>query len=243
MKNFSPISNLTLSKIIERVVASRLSTHRNENNLAEPMQSAYWPGHSTETALLHVYNNILRAVDEQKAVAFDTVDHNIMLSRLSKRLGAGGVALRWFESSPVDVLYGASQGSILGPKLFTIYTLPIADIARKYNLEIHLYADDTQIYITFRTSDNISEEIAICGILQIYCIYILHHGYCDRHPRPYCLTVVRPRLESYGSRVFSVAATLLWNEQPYYITGEQTLTSFKTKLKTHLFSEAYPQTQ
>ena len=34
-------------------------------------------------------------------------------------------------------------------------------IARKYNLEIHLYADDTQIYITFRTSDDISEEIAI----------------------------------------------------------------------------------
>ena len=64
-------------------------------------------------------------------------------------------------SSPVDVLYGVPQGSVLGLKLFTIYTLPIAEIARKYNLEIHLYADDTQIYITFRTSDNISEEIAI----------------------------------------------------------------------------------
>ena len=65
-------------------MASRLSTHINENNLAEPMQSAYRPGHSTETALLHVYNNILRAVDEQKAVAlvlldlsaaFATIDH------------------------------------------------------------------------------------------------------------------------------------------------------------------------
>ena len=81
----------------------------------------------------------------------------------------GGIALKWFKylkgrkqsvvinetlSSPVDVLYGV-------PKLFTIYTLPIADIARKYNPEIHLYADDTQIYISFRTSDNISEKIAI----------------------------------------------------------------------------------
>ena len=71
-------------------MASRLSTHMNQNNLAEPMQSAYRPGHSTETALLHAHNNILVAVDEQKAVAlvlldlsaaFDTIDHNIMLSR------------------------------------------------------------------------------------------------------------------------------------------------------------------
>ena len=45
LKNFRPISNLFyLSKIIERVVASRLSTHMNENNLAEPMQSVYRPG-------------------------------------------------------------------------------------------------------------------------------------------------------------------------------------------------------
>ena len=37
-----------------------------------------------------------------------------------------------------------------------LLTLPV-----KTTMEIHLYADDTQIYITFRTSDNISEEIAI----------------------------------------------------------------------------------
>ena len=70
-------------------MASHLSTYMIENNLTEPMQSAYRPGHSTETALLHVHYNILRAVDEQKAVAlvlldlsaaFDTIVHNTMLS-------------------------------------------------------------------------------------------------------------------------------------------------------------------
>ena len=154
-------------------------------------KSAYRPGHSTETVLLYVHTNIVKAVhDDRKTVAsvlldlsaaFDTIDHN-MLSRLRKRLGVGGIALKWFKShlkgrkqsvviyeivpSPVDVLYRVPQGSELGPKLFTMHTLPVADISRKYNLEIHLYADDTQIHI--RTSDNISEEIAIQHALAIW---------------------------------------------------------------------------
>ena len=67
-----------------------------------------------------------------------------MLSRLSKRFGVGGISLKYINetlSSPVDVLYGVPQGSVLDLKLFTIYTLPIADIVRKFNLEIYLYAD------------------------------------------------------------------------------------------------------
>ena len=46
------------------------------------------------------------------------------------------------------------------------------------------------------------------------------------------LSVVRPRLDTYGSRAFSVAAPLLWNELPGYITDVHTSTSFKTKLNT-----------
>ena len=66
----------------------------DENNLSEPMQSAYRSGHSTGTALLCVQNNILRAIDDHKAVAlivllglsaaFDTIEHNIFLDRLHK---------------------------------------------------------------------------------------------------------------------------------------------------------------
>ena len=55
--------------------------------------------------------------------------------------------------------------------------------------------------------------------------------------------MARPRLDSYRSRAFSVAAPLLWNELLYYITGEQTLTFFKAKLTTHIFSEAFHQRQ
>ena len=65
---FRPISNLSyLSKLIEKGVATLLSNSMNENNLSEPMQSAYRLGHSTETVLLCVQNNILRAIDDHKA--------------------------------------------------------------------------------------------------------------------------------------------------------------------------------
>ncbi len=108
LKNFRPVSNLAfISKIIEKVVASRTISHMCINKLYEPMQSAYRKYHSTETALLRVQNDILMSVDKKGAVvlllldlsaAFDTVDHAILLSRLSGWLGIQGKALTWFQS-------------------------------------------------------------------------------------------------------------------------------------------------
>ena len=69
------------------------------NHLDETFQSAYKEFHSTETALLRVQNDILCSLDQTKSVillllelsaAFDTVDHVILLSRLSNRFGCKG---------------------------------------------------------------------------------------------------------------------------------------------------------
>jgi hypothetical protein len=176
LKNYRPVSNLSfISKLVERVVAKRLADHMQTNNLHENMQSAYRQYHSTETALLKVQNDILCAIDDQNCVllvlldlsaAFDTVDHQILFDRLTKRCGVTGNAHKWFQSylsdriqavqiegsssSKQDLNCGVPQGSVLGPILFSIYTAPLGDIVRSNNTNHHLYADDTQLYVFFK---------------------------------------------------------------------------------------------
>ena len=65
LKTYRPVSNLSfLSKVLERVVAARLTNYMTINQLHEPMQSAYRACHSTETALVRVQNDILRTLDQ-----------------------------------------------------------------------------------------------------------------------------------------------------------------------------------
>ena len=185
-KNFRPISNLTfLSKVIEKVVALQLVDYIDNNGLCEVFQSAYRAHHSTERALLRVYNDIAMSIDNQTSVvlvlldlspAFDTVDHSLLLARLSTRFGICDQALDWFRSylsdrtqyvriqdvsSDVHALpYGVPQDSVLDPLLYSLYTSPLGDIARSHGLSYHFYADDTQLYLFFETSSPV--DLSTC---------------------------------------------------------------------------------
>ena len=95
--NYRPVSNLSfLSKILEKVVFSQLMEHIIKNNLRQKFQSAYRMFHSTETALLRVFNDLINALDNGNvcvltlldlSAAFDTIDHDILLSRLETSFG------------------------------------------------------------------------------------------------------------------------------------------------------------
>ena len=108
LKNFRPISNLPfISKIIEKLALVQISHHLSANNLLNQFQSAYRPGHSTETALLKIVTDLLLSLDDGNisllasldlSSAFDTIDQNILLHRLQHDFGLSGTVLDWFSS-------------------------------------------------------------------------------------------------------------------------------------------------
>ena len=68
LKNFRPISNLPLSELIEKVIAERLVSHMQDNGFVEKFQSVYKANHSTETALLRIYNDMLISIDRMEVL-------------------------------------------------------------------------------------------------------------------------------------------------------------------------------
>jgi len=191
LANYRPISNLSfLSKLLKRLILKRLLTHLNSFSSFPVFQSGFRKAHSTETSLLRIHNDLLLAMDKRRvsalvlldlSAAFDTVDHNILLSRLSLNFGISSSALSilssylsdrtqsvhiHYNSSPSShLLTGVPQGSVLGPVLFNLYTTPLSYLLNTSDVAYHMYADDTQIYFSFSSCDSASSLAHLSNVL------------------------------------------------------------------------------
>ena len=106
------------------------------------------------------------------SAAFDTISHSKLINRLKFRFGLDGVVFNWITdylanctqwvvikqdkflnlatSSPVTLVQGIPHGSVLGPNLFSWFISPLGDLCKKYGIDYHGYADDRQLYLSFK---------------------------------------------------------------------------------------------
>ena len=129
--------------------------------------------------MLRVYIDIVTTIGKGKgsyfvlldqSAAFDTIDHEILFELLEKYVGITGNALQLIKSyfsnrtqrvvidgilsDFASLVCGVPQGSVLGPMKFCLYLLPLSAILRKHAIGYHIYADDTLLYISFKSNDN-----------------------------------------------------------------------------------------
>ena len=173
LTNYRPISLLTcFSKILEKIIYVRTITFLNKTCVFSNYQFGFREKHTTTHAILHLIDKLASALDSRLhtigtfldfSKAFDTVDHEILLSKLC-HYGVRGVALDWFrsyltdrkqyvslngiDSCPPKVTCGVPQGSILGPLLFILY---INDFQRSSSVLSFIFsADDSSVFLSHK---------------------------------------------------------------------------------------------
>ena len=182
LNNYWPVSNLYfIAKILKKVILSQVSSYLNSHNLSNACQSAYRPGHSTETTLLKVENDLFLSLSKSNisvlalldfSTAFDTIDHPILVHRLHTDFEFTDAVLQWFSYYLTDrinyvslsnnccafapVHSGVPQVSVLGPIHFTMYTKPLSAIIGSHSIIHHSFADDLQLQM-YAPPDRISE--------------------------------------------------------------------------------------
>lgn len=174
--NYRPVSlTCILCKTLEKIVREHIIDHMKNNNFFSKQQYGFISKRSTTLQLLKVMDEWTTAWDQGLSTdvvymdfkkAFDTVPHK----RLMKKLESYGISnpiLGWVQSfltgrsqyvsvegqfsKPMPVLSGVPQGSVLGPILFVVY---INDLPTNIASNIYLFADDTKLFKTIKSTED-----------------------------------------------------------------------------------------
>jgi hypothetical protein len=183
MSNYRPISLLTTSKVLEKVMYNRLSHYLKTNNILVPEQFGFRKGISTENAAFKLIDSVLKSLNQKLHVgeifcdlakAFDCVNYEILLTKLHY-FGIQGATASWFRSYLTDkkqkiemksayatqsacsnwgtIEHGVPQGSILGPLIFIIYINDLPQTVNTLAIPI-IFADDTSVIISSKNLDD-----------------------------------------------------------------------------------------
>ena len=179
INNYRPISLLpSVSKINEYIIFDQLLDYMETNQLLSLQQFGFRRGYSTELAALRLTDHLTKEMDNFRmpvnvfldlSKAFDTLDHEILLSKLkfygvcdswnnlfrsylSNRFQF--VDLNGSKSSLKKIYTGVPQGSILGPLLFLIYINDLPSVSDLLNML--MYADDTTLYCNITEVDELT---------------------------------------------------------------------------------------
>ena len=181
--NYRPISILpVISKVFERSCTDQLVKFLEENDKISRTQHAYRKGHSTQTCLVEIVNQLYENKDKKNLTAiihldlskaFDSISHSLLLHKLAE-LGLAENSINYVKSYLTNrkqrtkfnnciseeetVKSGIPQGSILGPILFVCFT---NDLATEFNQDCKVisYADDTQLIVNAKSSEALKTKI------------------------------------------------------------------------------------
>ena len=180
--NYRPVSVSPLfSKILERLVYTRLLTFINKHKFLYKFQFIFREGHSLNLSLTYLVDKVSIALEEGDYVlgiflnfskVFDTVNHNILFDKL-EMYGVCGVALSWFksylhnrvqymdyngmQSDKQTIRCGIPQGSILGPLLLLLYINDLSDVSSW--LSSLLFADDSNLFMSDKNINDLIENM------------------------------------------------------------------------------------
>ena len=169
------------SKLLEKVVYNRILKYLDNHDIPFKDQYGFRKGHSTSFAMLHLFEKISSAIDRREhtvsifldlSKAFDTVNFDILFDKL-EHYDVCGIALNWIKdcfsrksqfgqfnehcSNCYSIKCGVSQGSILRPLLFLLYINDLSNVSNI--LDIILFADDTNIFFSYRDQNYLVETI------------------------------------------------------------------------------------